>query len=129
MVAIIPARGGSKGLPGKNIKNLNGKPLIEWTIEAALKSKCIDKVVISTDDTNIASISENAGATVPFLRPQDLATDHSLAIDVYLYTIDKLIENTSKKYSSFIVLQPTSPLRNSDDIDNAVELFNVKKAL
>ena len=89
MIAIIPARGGSKGLPGKNIKELNGKPLIAYTIECALQSKYIDHVVVSTDDPKIAAISIKYGAEVPFLRPACLATDTSMAVDNYIYTIKR----------------------------------------
>jgi len=123
MLAIIPARGGSKGLPGKNIMELNGKPLIAWTIEAAFKSQFIDNVIVSTDDKKIADISLNSGASIPFMRPANLADDKALAIDVYFYTINRLFENTGVMHDSFVVLQPTSPLRKSDDIDNAINIF------
>ena len=88
MIAIIPARSGSKGLPGKNLKLLNGKPLIVYTIEAALKAKHISKVVVSTEDIQIANVAKSAGAEVPFLRPENLALDESLAIDSYIFTVD-----------------------------------------
>lgn len=128
MIAIIPARGGSKGLPGKNIKLLNGKPLIAYTIEAALSSKFIDRVIVSTDSNQIANIAIDSGAEVPFIRPEYLSTDRSLAIDNYIYTIDRLIKGTGEKISEFIVLQPTSPLRTSNDINNAIKLFIEKNA-
>lgn len=123
MIAIIPARGGSKGLPGKNIKELNGKPLIAYTIECALQSKYIDHVVVSTDDPKIAAISIKYGAEVPFLRPACLATDTSMAVDNYIYTIKRLTELYNITIDSFLVLQPTSPLRQVEDIDGAVSLF------
>ncbi|MEA4821530.1 MAG: acylneuraminate cytidylyltransferase family protein [Erysipelotrichales bacterium] len=127
MLAIIPARGGSKGLPNKNIKLLNGKPLIAYTIEAALSSKYIDRVVVSTDSEEIAKISINYGAEVPFLRPSYLASDKSDALDTFIYTINKLYQSPNQ-ISQFIILQPTSPLRNSNHIDSACELFFDKNA-
>lgn len=128
MIAIIPARGGSKGLPGKNIRLLGGKPLIVHTIECALKSNSITRVVISTDSTEIANISLKYGAEVPFLRPDYLATDNAKAIDNYKYTIRRLSEIYNEEIDSFVVLQPTSPLRIPQDIDNAISLFNNKNA-
>ena len=128
MLAIIPARGGSKGVPGKNIKFLLGKPLIAYTIEAAKKSINIDRIVISTDNVEIANIAIRHGAECPFMRPSHLATDEALAIDNYIYTINRLNNEWGVNINSFIVLQPTSPLRTSDDIDNAIELFQKKNA-
>ncbi|MGM0938218.1 MAG: cytidylyltransferase domain-containing protein [Pseudomonadota bacterium] len=123
MIAIIPARGGSKGLPRKNIKSLNGKPMIAYTIEAALKSKYISEVIVSTDDQEIYNTALSYGSKDTFLRPHHLAEDDSLAIDNYIYTIDKLKNEYNYDVSSFIVLQPTSPLRNTDDIDSAINIF------
>lgn len=128
MIAIIPARGGSKGLPGKNIKEMCGKPLIAYTIEAALKSKNIDHVILSTDDEEIAVVAKKYGAEVPFMRPAELASDTAMAVDNYIYTIDRLESDWSTKIDSFVVLQPTSPLRISEDIDKAIEMFIDKKA-
>lgn len=128
MIAIIPARGGSKGLPGKNIKDLNGKPLIAYTIEAALGAECIDKVIISTDDQNIAEISKRYGGEVPFMRPNELAEDTSLAKDVYIYTVEKLQNEYNCDIKEFFVLLPTAPLRTSEDIDESYELFKRSKA-
>lgn len=128
MIAIIPARGGSKGLPNKNIKLLNGKPLIGYTIEAALNSKSITKVIVSTDSKQIADIAKQFGANVPFLRPDYLASDNALAIDNYIYTIDRLKDDIGYQIDEFVVLQPTSPLRTSDDIDNAIKIYNDKNA-
>lgn len=128
VIAIIPARGGSKGLPGKNIKAINGKPLIWYTINAAKKSKFIGKIIVSTDDDGIANISKSFRAEIPFMRPKELARDDSLAIDNYIYTINKLNEGFKYCIEEFIVLQPTSPLRTSLDIDNAVKIFKEKKA-
>ncbi|GAB6282476.1 MAG: acylneuraminate cytidylyltransferase family protein [Ignavibacterium sp.] len=126
--AIIPARGGSKGILKKNIKVLAGKPLIAWTIEAALNSKYISDVIVSTDDDEIAEISRNYGAQIPFMRPPELATDESIAIDTYLYTVEKLNSEYNKSIEEFVVLQPTSPLRNSKHINEAVKLFYNQKA-
>lgn len=128
MIAIIPARGGSKGLPGKNIRPLNGKPLIAYTVEAALQAKHIDRVIISTDDEEIARIAVQYGAELPFMRPSYLASDTAMAVDNYIYTIGRLEEETGKHIDSFVVLQPTSPLRTSEDIDGAIELFIEKNA-
>jgi CMP-N,N'-diacetyllegionaminic acid synthase len=122
-LAIIPARGGSKRLPKKNILNLAGKPLIAWTIETALKSKYIDRIVVSTDDDKIATVSKKYGADVPFMRPGYLATDESTSIDVVLHSLDKL-EKNGEKYDFIILLQPTSPLRSSKNIDESIELLD-----
>jgi N-acylneuraminate cytidylyltransferase/CMP-N,N'-diacetyllegionaminic acid synthase len=128
MLAIIPARGGSKGLPGKNIKDLKGKPLIAYTIEAALASKYITRVIISTDDDEIAKVAVEHGAECPFMRPAALATDTARAIDAFKYTLDRLEEEGSEIIDDFMVLQPTSPLRTAADIDKAIELFREKNA-
>lgn len=128
MLAIIPARGGSKGLPGKNIKLLCGKPLIAHTIEAAMAAKTVDRIIVSTDDPEIAQIAHQYDVEIPFMRPKELAQDNSLAIDAYIYTIDRLNREFNNNYKEFVLLQPTSPLRIAQDIDNAVELFFQKKA-
>lgn len=125
MLAIIPARGGSKGVPRKNIKDLAGKPLIYYTIKAAQESKYIDRIIVSTDDNEIAEIALKYGAEVPFLRPDELASDNARAIDNYIYTINRLnmMNGNFDLIEEFIVLQPTSPLRTSIDIDNAIKVF------
>lgn len=128
MLAIIPARSGSKGLPGKNIKLLNGKPLIAYTIEAALQAEHIDRVIVSTDDMRIASIAIEYGAEIPFLRPTELAKDTTLSIDVYRYTIKRLEEDFGIAISEIVILQPTSPLRSSQHIDEAIFLFKERNA-
>ena len=129
ILGLIPARGGSKGLPRKNIKPLLGKPLIAWTIEQALASKYLDRVVVSTDDKEIAEISKKYGAEVPFMRPKELAKDNAKGIDVVLHAIDWLKENDNRKqYDLIILLQPTSPLRTTEDIDKAIELLFLKEA-
>lgn len=128
MIAIIPARGGSKGLPGKNVLLLCGKPMIAYTIEAAKQSKYIDHVIVSTDDQKIADIALKYGAEVPFLRPDFLASDTAQAVDNYIYTIERLSKEWSIPIEEFVVLQPTSPLRITEDIDGAIEMFFEKKA-
>lgn len=127
ILALIPARGGSKGLPGKNILPFHGKPLIAWTILQALAGKYLDKVLVSTDDEKIATISRKYGACVPFLRPKKLATSKSNMIDVVLHSLNFLAQR-GEDYDMVILLQPTSPLRTSKDIDKAIELFFEKKA-
>ena len=128
MIAIIPARGGSIGVPGKNIKEMNGKPLIWYTINVAKKSKFIDKIIVSTDDNEIAKIAKSYEVEVPFMRPKELARDDSIAIDNYIYTIDRLNKEFNYSIGEFIILQPTSPLRTSLDINNAIQIFIEKKA-
>jgi N-acylneuraminate cytidylyltransferase len=126
-LAIIPARGGSKRLPNKNVKELNGKPLIAWTIDAALASPNVNKVVVSTDDNDIAEISLLSGAEVPYIRPHNLSTDTANTVDVIKHAIDFYAK--SGHYFDFIILlQPTSPLRISADITNAIELLKEKNA-
>lgn len=128
MIAIIPARGGSKGVPGKNIRNLCGKPLITYTISAALKSKSIEKVIVTTDSLEIATIAKEYGADVPFVRPADLASDTASAVDVYLHAINFLQEELHESIEKFMVLLPTAPFRNEKHIDEAFELFQNAKA-
>ena len=128
MIALIPARGGSRGLPNKNIKLLNGKPLIAYSIEAALQAKEVTRVIVSTDYKDIKEVALQYGAEVPFLRPNSLATDSSSSSDVYKYTIDRLENEENIVIDNFVVLQPTSPLRTSTHIDEAITLFREKKA-
>lgn len=128
MIAIIPARKGSKGLPGKNIKDLIGKPMIAYSIEEALKSKHITEVVISTDCKEIEEVAVKYGAKSPFLRPKHLATDNAKAIDNYIYVIDRINKEFGYDVKDFVVLQPTSPLRKVEDIDGSIELFKGKNA-
>ncbi len=120
-LAIIPARGGSKGLPGKNIKELCGKPLIAWSIENGLKSKYLDEVIVSTDYKEIADIAKQYGASVPFLRPDYLASDTATSFDAIKYTIDYYKNKLNKEFDYIVLLEPTSPLREVSDIDNAIE--------
>ena len=128
MIAIIPARGGSRGLPGKNIKILKGVPLICHSILAALSADSISRVIVSTDDDEIAAIAKDFGAEVPFIRPKSLAEDDSMVMDAYLYTLDRLMDISGEQIESFVALLPTAPFRSSNDIDNAVEIFLENKA-
>jgi len=128
MIAIIPARGGSKGLPGKNIKPLHGVPLICHSIQAALKAKSISRVIVSTDDDEIANIARECGAEVPFMRPLELAADKSMVMDAYFYTIDRLANESNEVIESFVALLPTVPLRLPKDIDNTVSVFVSNRA-
>ncbi len=116
-IGLITARGGSKGIPGKNIKNLYGRPLISWTIKAALNSVYIDRVIVSTDDQDIANLSLQLKAEVPFLRPIELSTDEASSIDVVLHALKQIPEA-----EEIFLLQPTSPFRTSNDIDNIFRL-------
>ncbi len=127
MVALIPARGGSKGIPGKNINLMHGRPLIAHTIEAARAARKVHRVVVSTDSEEIAAAAMAAGAEVPFMRPAELAQDGSLAIDAYLDAVARL-QAAGEKLADFCVLQPTSPLRLSLDIDEAITQFEKRSA-
>jgi CMP-N-acetylneuraminic acid synthetase len=120
---LIPARAGSKGLPRKNIMLLLGKPLIAWTIEQCLTSKYLDKVVLSTDNMEIAEISKKYGVEVPFLRPKELARDDSSIIDVIIHALNWL-EKTGENFDYLALLEPTSPIREKENID-----FGIKKLI
>lgn len=126
MIAIITARGGSKGLPRKNVLPFCGKPLIAHTIEAALRSEVISRVVVSTDDEEIAERSLDFGAEVPFMRPEYLSTDTATSRDAVLHALDFLEHKGT--LDSFCLLQPTSPLRTALDIDLAADLFFTRSA-
>ena len=125
VLAIIPARGGSKRLPNKNIMKFAGEPLISWTIKAANQSRYIDNVIVSTDDIAIAKISKKFGALVPELRPAALSSDEATSNDVIAYCINKYNEG----YEIIILLQPTSPLRNYIHINESLEMYVEKNAL
>jgi CMP-N,N'-diacetyllegionaminic acid synthase len=127
IVAVVPARGGSEGVPHKNIRSLAGKPLIEWTIAAARLSEYVDRVIVSTDDKEIAAVSRAAGAEVPFLRPAELASSNAKGIDVAIHAACWLRDH-EQFFDNLIWLQPTSPLRTKDDIDGAIEFMNEKQA-
>ncbi|MBI5401570.1 acylneuraminate cytidylyltransferase family protein [Candidatus Wolfebacteria bacterium] len=121
ILGIITARGGSKSIPRKNIKNLNGKPLIAYTIEAAEKSRLLTRFVVSTEDAEIVAVSKQLGASVPFIRPMELAQDDSASIDVVIHAINWLKDSLTEKYDYIMILQPTSPLRTAEDIDACIE--------
>ena len=121
ILAIVPARGGSKGIPGKNMVDLNGKPLMQYTFDAAKESKYIDRILLSTDDEKFAEFGRSQGIEVE-MRPEELATDTAVMKDVINYHLDRLAE---KGYTPdiFILLQPTSPLRTAQHIDDALKLL------
>jgi N-acylneuraminate cytidylyltransferase len=116
--AVIPARGGSKGIPGKNLRVLAGKPLLAWTIEAAQRSGSIDAVIVDTDDAEIAKVACDYGAVVPYIRPSSLADDKAMIADVLVHAIERV----GREFQYLVLLQCTSPLRTVADIDAAVEL-------
>ena len=124
VLAIIPARGGSKRLPDKNIRILKGKPLIAWTIETAKMSKFIDRLILSTEDPQIINLAKKWGCDIPFVRPHELATDDTLSMEVILHAIDTL----KCRYDYIVYLQPTSPLRTPTDIDACIRLCRQRNA-
>lgn len=117
ILGIIPARGGSKGVPRKNIRNIAGKPLISWTIEEAKKSKYIDRLILSSEDEEIISVAKTWGCEVPFIRPLELARDDTPGIEPVLHAL-----KMCSGYDYVVLLQPTSPLRSNIDIDKCIEL-------
>ena len=123
IVALIPARSGSKGVPGKNIKPLAGFPLIAYSIKAALKSKLIDRVIVSTDSEEYANIAREYGAEVPFLRPSELSGDKAADTDFFKHAIDWFTENEGEVPEYFAHLRPTTPLREPNVIDTALKSF------
>lgn len=127
-IGLITARGGSKGIPRKNVVDLAGKPLITWTIEAALRSQRLTRIIVSTDDQEIAQISRDWGAEVPFRRPPELAQDDSPHLAVVFHAVNWLRSNQGLGPDYVIILQPTSPLRTEKDIDAAVETAIAKDA-
>lgn len=128
ILALIPARGGSKGIPHKNIAQIGGKPLIAWTILAAQRAGVLDRVVVSTDDSAIAQVAQDYQAEVPFLRPPELALDDTPGMLPILHAIRWLEEHQNYKPDFVMCLQPTSPLRNAKDIEAAVRLMDEKSA-
>jgi CMP-N,N'-diacetyllegionaminic acid synthase len=122
-IALIPARSGSKRLPGKNIKLLNGKHLIYYTIKVALESKLFSEVIVSTDSKEIADIAKIHGANVPLLRPSDLATDSSTDIEWVNHAINSMVKVSHSEISSVSILRPTNPLRTSATISKALKLL------
>lgn len=128
ILALIPARSGSKRLPGKNIKLLGGMPLIAWTIRSALESDSCMDILVSTDDPIIADVARKYGANVPWLRPATLATDTANSVDVALHALS-LCEGMGCYIDGLLLLQPTSPFRSTDSIRSAIELFEMHRAL
>lgn len=122
-IAIITARAGSVGLPKKNILPLDGRPLIAWTVQAAIGSGCFDRVIVSTDGADIAAAAREAGAEVPFMRPEELASSVTPSVDVLRHAL-----NATGNPGSFALLQPTSPFRTAAHIRRAVELFDASSA-
>jgi CMP-N-acetylneuraminic acid synthetase len=120
VIAIIPARAGSKRLPGKNKHELNGQPLIGWTFDAALESEFIDQILLTTDDPALADLAQDRGIAAPFLRPEHLATDEASSEAVIQHALDYLHE-TKQRFDLLVLLQPTSPLRTSRHIDQALQ--------
>ena len=122
ILALIPARGGSKGVPGKNIKLLNGKPLLAYTAEVALKSKYLSEVIISTEDQQIIEVAKNLGIKVSFVRPMELAQDNTPTIDVIIHTL-QWYENQNISFDAVCLLQVTTPFRTVEFLNKAIEKF------
>lgn len=127
-LGLVTARGGSKGLPGKNLRFVAGKPLIAWTLEAARKAIALDRTIVSTDDAEIAETARRWGGEAPFVRPAELARDDSPHVDVVLHALAWLDEHQDYRPDYVVLLQPTSPLRTADDIDAAVALARSNNA-
>jgi len=123
ILAIIAARGGSKGIPRKNIKPLMGKPLIGWSIDAAKQASCVNRLIVSTEDEEIASVARELGADVPYIRPAELAADETPGISTVLHAIEQLPE-----HDWVLLLQPTSPLRSAEDIDGIWQFCQERSA-
>ena len=121
VLGVIPARSGSKGIPRKNLYTLCGKPLIAYTIKAAIKANALTQFIVSTDSEEIAETAKEYGANVPFRRPSELATDSSLAADVMKHAIIEMEKLDGIIYDTLVMLQPTTPLRTPEDINNVVQ--------
>lgn len=121
VIAVIPARGASKGLPGKNIKELCGKPLLAWTVEAGLRSRYVDEVMVTTDSEAIAEVGRRFGASVPFLRPAELASDTATTYAAVEHTLNFYATQLRRQFDYLVLLEPTSPLRANGDIDEMLE--------
>lgn len=124
ILGLIPARGGSKGVPRKNIRILGQKPLIAWTIEAAINSKLLDRIILSSEDNEIIEVARAYGCEAPFVRPAELAADNSTALETVLHALQSLAED----YEYLVLLQPTSPLRTSEDIDGCIRMCHSHNA-
>lgn len=122
VLGIIPARAGSKGLPGKNLRALGGRPLIAWSIDAGIQSKYLDELIVSTDSGEIAAVARGLGASVPFLRPYELATDTAGSVDVVLHALSWFSVG-GRAFDYVALIEPTSPLRTAEDIDRALEML------
>ena len=127
ILAIIPARGGSKGLPGKNSKQLGKQSLISFTINQAFKCNCFTKIIVSTDDDTIATIARSSGAEIPFMRPTALATDTATSISVVQHAVN-FFEEKGEYFDAVCLLQPTSPFREIGFINKAISIFSEKKS-
>ena len=121
VVALIPARGGSKRLPEKNIRNLGGKPLLAYTVEAALSAESVDRVIVSTDDESIARVSRECGAEVPYMRPGSLAQDSTPDRPVMQHALDWLRQHDEQEFDLLVLLRPTSPFKTAELIDHCVD--------
>lgn len=127
VLGIIPARGGSKGVPRKNLRRLAGKPLLQYTAEAALASTGLSRIILTTEDAEIAEAGRQCGIEVPFLRPESLARDDTPMLPVIRHAV-QTIENTGERYDAICLLQPTNPLRKPEDIDNCIRLLEEQEA-
>jgi CMP-N,N'-diacetyllegionaminic acid synthase len=123
VLAVVPARGGSRGVPGKNIRPLGGRPLIEHTVEAAAGSRLLTEYIVSTDSERIAAVARACGAPVPFLRPAELATDRAAAIPMMQHAVRSMEAIRGTTYDAVMMLQPTTPFRTPGDIDAAIEMM------
>ena len=127
-LAVVPARGGSKGVVRKNLRKVGGKPMIAHTIEGGLGARRIDRLVVSTEDDEIARVSRSCGADVPFERPVALATDTASQVDVVIHALGVVEDVEAASYDCVVLLQPTAPLRTSEDIDHCIEKLECEKA-
>ncbi len=128
VLGVIPARGGSKGIPHKNIATLGGKPLIHWVCDSVAKSNCLERVILSSDDQMIIDAVKGKKVEVPFIRPTNLSQDNTLVVDVLVQALDWIKENEGQEYDYICLIQPTSPFTRSEDYDRAIKLAYEKKA-
>ena len=128
VLGLIPARGGSKSIPRKNLAPLGGKPLIAWTCEAALGARCLDRVVVSTDDEEIAAVAEAHGVAAPFRRPAALSGDQATSAEAAIHAVEWLDRHQGWRANLLVLLQPTSPLRTAAQIDAALGLMRERQA-
>jgi len=126
ILGLIPARGGSKGVPRKNIKLLGGKPLLQYTSEVALQSKYLSKVIVSTDDNEIKDVAQNLGLEVPFIRPKNLSEDSSTSLSVIQHAL-QFYKDNGDAFDAVCLLQVTSPFRNAEFLDKAIKKFKTQK--